>query len=82
MNTEELEILLEAQSERQNLDFKQDCPWEVIRFVKHLLAMSNIKDGGYIVVGIENKNFLRQGVSQKNLETFNVDIMKDQMTQY
>lgn len=82
MSTEELELLLEAQTERPNLDFKQDCAWEVIRFAKHLLAMSNLKDGGYIIVGVENKHFQRQGVSQKNLDTFKIDIMKDQMAQY
>lgn len=82
MNTEELELLLEAQTERPNLDFKQDCSWEVTRFAKHLLAMSNLKDGGYIIIGVENTNFQRQGVSQKNLDTFKIDIMRDQMTKY
>jgi predicted HTH transcriptional regulator len=81
MTTEKFEELIEAQTEKTNLDFKQDCSWEVTRFAKHLLAMSNLKDGGYIVIGIDN-NFVRQGVSQSNINTYKIDIMKDQITQY
>lgn len=82
MTTEELELKLEAQAERQNLDFKADCSWDVNRFAKHILAMSNLQDGGYIIIGIEDKTLKRQGVSDENMSSYNIDIMKDQMTQF
>jgi len=82
MTTEELELKLEAQAERQNLDFKANCSWDVNRFAKHILAMSNLRDGGYIIIGIEDKRLKRQGVSNENILSYNTDIMKDQMTQF
>lgn len=82
MTTEELELKLEAQAERQNLDFKANCCWNVNRFAKHILAMSNLRDGGYIIIGIEDKTLKRQGVSPENILSYNIDIMKDQIAQY
>jgi|SRR3989344_2029955 len=82
MTTEELESLLEAGAESPSLDFKTDSPWDVKKFAKDILAMPNLKDGGYLVIGVENKTFTRQGVSAANLATFETDIMKDQMAQY
>jgi len=82
MTTEELESRLEAGTETQGLDFKADCPWDVKSLAKDILAMSNHKDGGYIIIGIEDGTMKRQGVSAENLATFNIDVMRDQMTRY
>ena len=80
MNTEELENLLEAQSESTTLEFKTDMAWNVQSLAKDILAMSNMQDGGDIVIGVNDETNTRQGVSADNMETFNFDTMKDQMS--
>ncbi|HTN39057.1 MAG TPA: ATP-binding protein [Arachidicoccus sp.] len=84
MSTEELERLIEGQSEHPGLDFKRDCSWDVKRLAKDILAMSNIRDGGMIVIGVEefNNEFIGKGVSNENLKTFVIDEMKDQLLKY
>lgn len=82
MNTEELENLLEAQSESTTLEFKTDMAWNVQSLAKDILAMSNMQDGGDIVIGVNDETNTRQGVSADNMETFNFDTMKDQMSSF
>jgi predicted HTH transcriptional regulator len=83
MTTEELEQKIEGQAESQTLDFKGDCEWNVLSFAKDILAMSNVKDGGTLIIGVEEKGvFIKQGVSAINKATYKIDLMKDQMRQY
>lgn len=82
MKTEELEALLEGGSETQTIEFKTSCSWDVVTFAKDILAMSNVRDGGYIIIGVENKTFVRKGTTSKQQGTFEVDIMRDQMAPY
>lgn len=51
---------------------------------KDILAMSNVRDGGFIVIGVreENNSFRAEGVSEGNASTYNVDIMKDQLLKF
>ncbi|PUZ23807.1 hypothetical protein GA0116948_108131 [Chitinophaga costaii] len=46
--------------------------------------MSNLKDGGYIIIGVREDvfNFFAEGVSEANINSYKVDIMKDQMLKY
>jgi len=82
MTTEELEAKLEGQTESQNLEFKGDVAWDVKSLIKDILAMSNLQDGGYIILGIDDKSLERTGVSSANIETYNYDVMKDQIAPY
>jgi len=84
MKIEELERLIEAQAETISLDFKANSPWAVKNFGRDMLAMSNVRDGGTIVIGVEeiDNKFVRKGVSTDNIETYKVDIMKDQLLKY
>lgn len=84
MTTQELEQLIEGQAESPNLDFKQDCIWNAKKMAKDFIAMSNLKDGGYIVVGVreDGPNFIGEGVSEENIKSYKVDIMRDQMLKY
>ena len=82
MKTEELESMLEGGAETQAIDFKGTCAWNVNSFAKDILAMSNVRDGGYIVIGIEDDTFVRQGITSAQRESYKIDIMRDQMTAY
>jgi predicted HTH transcriptional regulator len=84
MNTKELEELLEAGSESQRLDFKESCAWDVKRFAKDILAFSNIKGGGYIIIGMkeDDEGFKRAGATEDHLASYDRDTMKDQMSSY
>lgn len=84
MERKDLDQLLESISESPHLDFKESCPWEAKRFAKDILAMSNLRGGGYIIVGIKESadGFVREGVKEEHLKTYQVDIMKDQVSVY
>src|SRR5699024_8138875 len=72
MTYEQLKTLIEGQTENPSLDFKADSPLRVQRLAKDIIAMSNVRDGGLIVIG----------VSDGNLTTYNKDHMKDKLTKY
>ncbi len=82
MITEELERVLEGASETRNLDFKGACSWDVKQFAKDMLAFSNVRGGGDIIIGVEDKTFKRQGLSIEQLKSFDFDIMKDQIAPF
>jgi predicted HTH transcriptional regulator len=82
MTTKELEELLQGGAETQTLDFKGACVWSVDTFVKDLLAMANVEHGGRIVVGVEDGTFVRQGVTAAERDSYDVDVMKDQVAPY
>jgi predicted HTH transcriptional regulator len=79
---EELEALLEAPEETPRLDFKAAMAWDVRVFVKDLLAMANVRDGGTIIVGVEDGTWRRQGVTAEMEQSFNIEIMRDQIAPY
>jgi predicted HTH transcriptional regulator len=62
MTTDELEAHLDGQAETQTLDFKASCPWDALRFAKDILAFSNVRDGGLIVIGVTHETFAREGI--------------------
>ena len=82
MTTEELEAKLEGGAETQTLDIKAAGNWNVHAMAKDILAMSNVQDGGYIIIGVEDGTFARQGITPEQKATYNVDIMRDQMASY
>ena len=82
MTTEELEEKLEAGVETQTLDFKRAIDWNADCLVKDILALSNVQDGGYVIIGVDDGTFQRQGVSVQQKETYKIDIMKDQMAAF
>jgi predicted HTH transcriptional regulator len=80
--TDELESRLEGQAETQSLEFKAACSWDVSKLAKDILALSNVQDGGIILIGVSDSTFSRQGVSEEQKASFKVDIMRDQMASY
>jgi hypothetical protein len=84
MTTTELEQFIESQAEAQNLDFKADMAWDVKKFAKDILAMSNVRDGGFIIIGVIEKDnrFVGTGCVEATLKSYKVDEMKDQLLRY
>lgn len=71
MDTADLEALLEAGAESQKVDFKQSCSWNAQSFAKDILAFSNLRGGGYIIIGLKevDGNYQREGVSAEHAAT-------------
>ena len=84
MTSEEFEHLIEGATESQRLDFKGPCNWDVTKFAKDILALSNLRDGGEIVIGISQSEnaIIREGITEGHKKTFNFDVMKDQMSEF
>ena len=82
MTTEELESKLEGGAETQTLDIKAACDWNAESMAKDILAMSNVQDGGYLIVGVEDGTFARQGITPTQRATYNLDTMRDQMAPF
>jgi predicted HTH transcriptional regulator len=56
--------------------------WDHKTLARDILAMSNVRDGGTIVIGVEDGTFKRVGVDAATRGTYNVEVMRDQMAQY
>lgn len=82
MTTAELESKLSGQAETQNIEFKAAYKWDVNFLAKDILALSNVRDGGYIIIGVEDKTFQRIGVDEEVKKSYNRDIMLDQMSKF
>lgn len=82
MNTDELEALLNGTEETDVLEFKAAVPWDRKLFVKDILALANVIDGGRIVIGVEDQTFARQGLTPEQLETYKIDEMRDGIAPY
>ena len=82
MTTEEIEALLDGGEETDRIEFKQAMNWDRNTFVKDILAMANVQDGGRIIIGVEDESFKRQGVSVAQIETYKIDTMRDQIAPF
>jgi len=82
MELSEFDSLVEGSEESQSLDFKSACNWDVKSLAKDILAFSNVQDGGYIVIGFDDKTFKRIGVTEAQAKTFDQETMQDQMANY
>jgi len=79
METHELEALLDGTRETDALEFKGAMDWNCNQLVKDILAMANVADGGTIIVGIEDQTLARQGLTDEQIASFNLEIMLDQV---
>lgn len=77
MDVNEVEALLTGAEETDTLEFKAAVPWSRNLFVKDILALANVIDGGRIVVGVEDGTFVRQGLTVEQEASFNNDTMRD-----
>lgn len=82
MRDDELEEYLEAGQETRSFEVKAAMAWSRVALAKDILALSNVADGGVIVIGVEDGTFKRQGVTQEFKATYKIDEMRDQMARY
>lgn len=77
-----LETLLQLGHETQTFEVKGSMAFSVESLAKDLLAMANHRDGGSIVIGVEDGTFNRVGVTAEQKATFNADKMRDKMRKF
>lgn len=82
MSINELEEQLRGGVETPSLDVKAASSWNALSLSKDIIAMSNVRDGGYIVIGVEDRTFKRQGITADQKTTYDIDTMRDQMAKY
>lgn len=85
MKTEDLEEYLEAGEETQRVDYKSSCVWNVHKFAKDILAMTNVQYGGVIIIGVDERKdgtYKRSSIKLEHKKTYKRDEMMDQMTSY
>lgn len=82
MTPDRLELLLQGGEETDSIEFKAAIPWDKSTFVKDILALANIVDGGSIIIGVENGTFSRQGVTDEIVRTYDLDQMRDQIAPF
>ncbi len=82
MSAIEIEDLIEYPSEERYLEFKGPVSWNgdiKVKITKSIMAMANLKDGGWIVVGKEeqpDRTFKLVGMSQQEFDSFDPDCVK------
>ena len=77
MDIKEVETLLVGAEQTDTLEFKAAVRWDRNLFVKDILALANVIDGGRIVVGVEDGTFARQGLTPEQEASFHNDTMRD-----
>ena len=82
MTWDELKSKLEGGIETQTFEVKGACDWNVKSLAKDILAMSNVQDGGTIIIGVQDGTFALQGVTQAQKDSYRIDTMKSQMMNY
>jgi predicted HTH transcriptional regulator len=80
MSSQDLCELILVGEEKRNLEYKAPMRWDndltKAKITKTILAMSNIRDGGWIVIGVNqlpNGTFERVGLTEEESNTFNHD---------
>ena len=72
--------------EMHSVDFKRADVWNNLKYkiTKSVIAMSNLQDGGIIIVGVaeQDNKWNRTGMTEKQLNTYNPDDMIDHVNKY
>lgn len=77
---------LDLLQEVRAVDFKRAVMWNELKqcIPKDILAMSNLRDGGIIIIGVEESNnkWNRTGMMDEQLNTYSPDDMIDHVNKY
>lgn len=87
---EKIKELLEVGGETRNIEFKKTYDWtdpdHKAKIVKCILAMSNTKDGGHLVLGIDDSKTLSEeklcGMTLEHYENMNYDHIVVQVNKF
>ncbi|TGM73626.1 ATP-binding protein [Leptospira levettii] len=86
MNKEKLEELLKFGREERFLEYKGNVNWDQIKekIAKTSMAMSNLQDGGYIIIGVSQSGniFTPEGLSEQNLTSYNFEDIRSFINKY
>ncbi len=82
MTGDELDQLLEAGHETQSIEIKAAMAWDHLKLAKDILALANFRDGGYIIIGIDDQSFTRHGITPEIRATYQIETMRDQIARY
>jgi predicted HTH transcriptional regulator len=77
---------LDRCQETQDIDFKESQDWDTLRhhIVRSAMAMSNLRDGGVIVIGVaeRNRSWSLSGISIAHLGSYDPDDVIDHVNKY
>ena len=77
---------LQLLQESRAVDFKQSIKWKDyrIKFAETIMAMSNLRDGGIVIIGVseEDGDWKPKGITNKDLTTYDPDDMIDFVNKY
>lgn len=82
MNLKQLYELVSAGEQRRNVEIKRSMSWDdpntKAKIVKATLAMSNIRDGGYLILGLDENNgaFEPTGMLDTDFNSYSYDDVK------
>jgi hypothetical protein len=76
----ELINLIQLAREQRFLEYKESRPWSILRekIAKTAMGMSNIRDGGTIIIGVEQRSGLLvlEGMAPSDLATYDDDTIQ------
>lgn len=77
MNSEQLlEVVYHGREER-NIEYKQSVPWNndywKAKLTRTIIALSNIKDGGFLVIGVKDGTWAPEGMTDDHFNSFKQD---------
>lgn len=81
MNVDEFEALLDGAEESDVLEFKTAMDWHQ-SLIRDILAMTNVQDGGRIIVGIADRTYARIGLTPAQVATYDLETMQDRVASF
>jgi predicted HTH transcriptional regulator len=88
MNIEELYSLIALGEQTRNVELKRSISWDEpvvkAKVVKAVLGISNIRNGGFFILGVEEEEdgFNPVGMTDEHLSTFNYDHIATEVSRY
>lgn len=77
---------LERCQESQAVDFKESSEWDAVkhRVIRTVMAMSNLRDGGVIIVGVSERGTTwdLSGIATEHLATYDADDIIDAINKF